>query len=113
MQEVYLPSLPKFVVEDVEHNFELNQVTFLLKYGILEVLGCIDAKCVIEKFDVSVSGGNVQNSVERDFKYLVVSETEVSIDQSDIDIKSGQKLILTESQIQKMNDDLKELMVMT
>ena len=67
----------------------------------------------VEEFEVSVDSNLPQNSVDRDFKYLQVAfGGYFEVDRTDIDIASGQKLKLTEHQEAKLNEYLKDEMVM-
>ena len=52
---------------------------------------------------------NPQNNIDRDFRYLVVSDTSVVVDQADIDIciVKGQTIGLTEKQRDDLNEILK------
>lgn len=109
MSEVYLPSLPEFEVTEVEQCFDLNQATFVLKHGVLQVLGYVSASVKVESFDC-VANGDVENSIECDFKYLVVGDVPFDFDQTDIDLKEGQQLKLTEAQRNDLNEILKDMM---
>lgn len=112
MHEVILPSLPKFKVnQGVEFCFDKKKVYFVLDYGVVSVVCFMSAGCVVATYDVMPENGDPQNSVDIDFKYLKVGETEVSIDQSDIDLVNGQKIELTEKQIFELNEYLKEEMI--
>ena len=110
-----LPSLPVYVIgSDVEGSFgkASNDAFFVLRNGVNDVVCVMKAKEVIEKFDVCPQGKSPDGSVDRDFKYLQVVENIVSVDQSDIDLVSGQKIELTETQFNKLNEYLKDKMVM-
>ena len=73
----------------------------------------MSADVKIEEFEINVDG-NVQNNVDRDFRYLVVSDTSVVVDQADIDIciVKGQTIGLTEKQRNDLNEILKDNMVL-
>lgn len=112
MSEVYLPSLPKFEIDpNIEDCFDRKEVYFVLGCGVLKVVCSMKAECVVDTYSVNVDE-NPQNDIDRDFKYLKVGETAVSIDCSDIDLVGGQQIELTETQIQKLNEILKENMVL-
>lgn len=113
MSEVNLPSLYKYdVSSEVESCFDKNEVYFVLNYGVLSVVCWMKAECITEQFEVNSTDNDPQNSFDRDFKYLKVGETEVNIDCSDIDLVSGQQIELTENQIQKLNEYLKDNMIL-
>jgi hypothetical protein len=106
-----LVSLPKCKIgNDVEWSFAAKEVYFVLSNGSDTASCVIEAEIVIEKFDCC-SGGDVENSVEVEFKYLVVSETPVGVDESDFKIQPNQQIELTESQISDLNEKLKNEMV--
>lgn len=106
-----LPSLPKFKIgDDVDYNFDSNEVYFLLELGVDTVVCKMKGEKIVEPFECH-TGGDVENGREIDFKYFKVSDTEVFIDQSDIDIESNQKIELTDSQIYDLNEKLKNEMV--
>lgn len=106
-----LVSLPKCKVgNEIEFTFKRKEVYFVLENGCDTAACTIKAEIVIEKFDCC-SGGDIENSCEVDFKYLVVSETPVDVEESDFEIVEGQKIELTESQIADLNEKLKNEMV--
>lgn len=111
MSELCLPSLPEFEIGDVDFDFKTNKVFFDLVLGCLSVTCFMSGILKVEEFEVSADS-NPQNSVDRDFKYLQVAGGYFEVDRTDIDIASGQKLKLTEHQEAKLNEYLKDEMVM-
>lgn len=106
-----LVSLPKCKInEDVDVDFEYKNVCFALEYGTDSALCRMNVDIVEEEFDVH-EGGNLVACRSLEFKYAVVSDTPVYVDQSDFDILEGQKIELTESQIADLNEKLKNEMV--
>lgn len=106
-----LVSLPKCKInEDIDVDYENNSVCFALEYGTDSALCHIKAEIISEEFDVH-QGGNFEDCRSIEFKYAHVSDTPVSVDQSDFDILEGQKIELTESQIADLNEKLKNEMV--
>lgn len=106
-----LVSLPKCKInEEIDVDYENNSVCFALEYGTDSALCHIKSVAIIESFDCYESG-SVENGVEVDFKYMIVSDSPVSVDQSDFDILEGQKIELTEQQIADLNEKLKNEMV--
>lgn len=106
-----LPSLPKCKInDDFDVDFENKSVCFILEHGVDKALCYIKADLKVEKFDCC-QNGDYQNVAEVEFKFLQVSDTEVTVDQSDFGIQSNQKIELTESQINDLNEKLKDEMV--
>ena len=103
--------LPMFHIGEVDFCFDKKEVYFTLALGVSTLTCYMSADVKIEEFEINVDG-NVQNNVDRDFRYLVVSDTSVIVDQADIDIciVKGQTIGLTEEQLYDLNDFLKEKM---
>ena len=97
------------VSDDIEMSFENNEVYLVLVRGDEQVVCNVKGKLVIENCDVCFDG-NPQNSVDRDFKYLQVSDYNLEIDQSDIDLNG--KVELNEIQIDELNKKLKDNMIL-
>lgn len=106
----YLPSLPKFEITDVSFDFKSINIYFVLKYGCLTVLSSMKGEVRIEEFDCQ-QNGNAENSMEVEFKYMIVGGTPVSVEETEMDIQPNQQLELTEKQTEKLNEILKSEMV--
>ena len=104
--------LPEFKIEDVDFCFDKKQVYFTLVVGNSVVTCYMSAEEKIESFEVNIDS-NPQNNIDRDFRYLVVSDTSVVVDQADIDIciVKGQTIGLTEKQRDDLNEILKEMLL--
>lgn len=112
MNELYLPCLPEFDIQsDIEIDLHGGEVSFTLTYGFISVDCCMDGVVNTENFDVPVDG-NPQNNLDRPFEFLVVSNTPVEVLRTDIDLVDGQRIKLTEAQLAKLNEYLKNEMVM-
>lgn len=112
MHELYLPCLPEFELQsDIEIDLHGSEVNFTLIYGAVSVDCCMDGVIKTEDFDVEIDS-DPQNSLERPFEFLVVSNTAVEVLRTDINLVDGQKIRLTEKQMAKLNEYLKEEMVM-
>ncbi|MEG1232291.1 MAG: hypothetical protein RSE18_00520 [Acinetobacter sp.] len=112
MSELYLPCLPEFELQsDIEIDLHGCDVSFTLSYGAVSVDCCMDGMVKIENFDVAVDS-NPQNNLERPFEFLVVSNTPVEVLRTDIDLVGGQRIKLTEKQMVKLREYLKDEMVM-
>ena len=105
--------LPMFDIDEVDFCFDKNEVYFTLALGVSTLTCYMSADVKIEEFEINVDG-NAQNNVDRDFRYLVVSDTGVVIDQADVEIciVKGQTIGLTEKQRDDLNEILKENMVL-
>ena len=103
--------LPMFFIEDVDFCFDKKEVYFTLALGVSTLTCYMSADVKIESFEVNIDP-NPQNNIDRDFRYLVVSDTSVVVDQADIDIciVTGQTIGLTEKQRNDLNEILKEKM---
>lgn len=97
------------VSDDIEMSFENNEVYLVLVRGDEQVVCNVKGKLVIENCDVCFDG-NPQNSVDRDFKYLQVSDSKLEIDQSDIDLVG--KVELNQFQVRELNKKLKDNMIL-
>lgn len=106
--------LPVFAGFEIEtDNFynsstrEQTKVIFHLVNGVDSIECEMRARRKVEQFEVC-NDGDVQNSVERDFEYLEVDcETEVIVE-----LDYVQKIKLTEKQMLKFNEYLKDEMKM-
>lgn len=112
MHELYLPCLPEFELQsDIEIDLHGGEASFTLAYGAVSVDCCMNGVVKIENFDFSFDG-DTQNNLDRPFEFLVVSNTPVEVLRTDIDLVDGQRIKLTEKQMAKLNEYLKEEMVM-
>ena len=103
--------LPMFDIDEVDFCFDKKEVYFTLAFGVSTLTCYMSADVKVEEFEINIDG-NVQNNVDREFRYLVVSDTSVVVDQADIDIciVKGQTIGLTEKQRNDLNEILKEKM---
>ena len=76
--------------------------------GVSTLTCYMSAEEKVESFEVNIDP-NPQNNIDRPFKYLVVSDSSVIIDQCDIDICiiKGQTIGLTKKQRDDLNEILK------
>lgn len=111
MSELYLPCLPEFELQsDIEIDLHGCDVSFTLSYGAVSVDCCMDGVVKAEVFTVGVNMDR-QMDIDKDFNYLVVSNTPVEVLRTDIDLVDGQRIKLTEKQMAKLNEYLKDEMV--
>ena len=105
-----LPVFAEFEIDassDIDIFVDHEKVIFFLECGVDSIECEMKAKRKVEKFEVC-NDGDVQNSVERDFEYLEVDcETEVIVE-----LDYVQKIKLTEKQMLKLNEYLKDEMKM-
>ena len=112
MNELYLPCLPEFELDsDIEIDLHGGEVNFTLSYGAVSVDCFMDGVVKTEVFTVGVNMDR-QMDVDKDFNYLVVSNTPVEVLRTDIDLVDGQRIKLTEKQMAKLNEYLKDEMLM-
>lgn len=119
MFENELPCLPVYKIkcnkiEDIDIDYELksNNVFFDLEHGSNIICCSMRGEVEVKAFDVCEQGQSYEDSVERDFKFLQLNENIVNVEQSDIDLITGQKIELTEKQYCELNEYLKEKMEM-
>ena len=103
-----LPVFAEFEINEVWDFSNPEKVCFNLVHGVDSIECEMKAKRKVEQFEV-YNDGDVQNSVDREFEYLEVDcETEVLVDGLDY----VQKIKLTEKQMLKLNEYLKDEMEM-
>lgn len=103
-----LPVFAEFEIDDIWDFSKAEKVFFTIVNGVDSIECEMKAKRKVEQFEV-YNDGDVQNAIERDFEYLEVDcETEVLVDGLDY----VQKIKLTEKQMLKLNEYLKDEMKM-
>ena len=100
-----LPVFAEFEINEVWDFSNPEKVCFNLVHGV-DLIECeMKAKRIVESFE-AYTDGDVQNSIEREFEYLEVDcETEVIVE-----LDYVQKIKLTEKQMLKLNEYLKDEM---
>ena len=102
--EIFVPAFTGFDVAKIK--VDADKVSFTLKYGCVEIdcemlaNGLSDSTCM--------NGTNdPQNDVEVDYTKLEVDDrTPVTVIRTDADLVDGQKIKLTEQQVEKLNQQL-------
>ena len=107
----YLP-LPVFAefevdIQNIEFDLFGNTVDFWLSLGCGDINCKVDAIRKVEAFEVS-NDIDPQKSFDRDFEYLQVESDAVV----EVELEHVQKIKLTEKQLQKLNEYLKDEMKM-
>ena len=98
-----LPVFAEFELNEIWDFSNPEKVCFNLVHGVDSIECEMKAKRKVEQFEV-YNDGDVQNAVERDFEYLEVDcETEVLVE-----LDYVQKIKLTEKQMLKLNEYLKD-----
>ena len=102
-----LPVFAEFELNEIWDFSNPGKVCFNLVHGVDSIECEMKAKRKVEQFEV-YNDGDVQNSVDREFEYLEVDcETEVLVE-----LDYVQKIKLTEKQMLKLNEYLKDEMEM-
>ena len=102
-----LPVFAEFELNEIWDFSNPEKVCFNLVHGVDSIECEMKAKRKVEQFEV-YNDGDVQNSVDREFEYLEVDcETEVLVE-----LDYVQKIKLTEKQMLKLNEYLKDEMEM-
>ena len=102
-----LPVFAEFELNEIWDFSNPEKVCFNLVHGVDSIECEMKAKRKVEQFEV-YNDGDVQNSVDREFEYLEVDcETEVLVE-----LDYVQKIKLTEKQMLKLNEYLKDEMKM-
>ena len=98
-----LPVFAEFELNEIWDFSNPGKVCFNLVHGVDSIECEMKAKRKVEQFEV-YNDGDVQNSVDREFEYLEVDcETEVLVE-----LDYVQKIKLTEKQMLKLNEYLKD-----
>lgn len=103
--ELFAPCFPLFeLAENIE--VDANMVRFTLNYGCVE----IDCEMLANELTDSTwvnKTNDPQNDVEMDYTKLEVDDrTSVTVLRSDVELVNGQKIILTDQQVEKLNQQL-------
>ena len=102
-----LPVFAEFELNEIWDFSNPEKVCFNLVHGVDSIECEMKAKRKVEQFEV-YNDGDVQNSADREFEYLEVDcETEVLVE-----LDYVQKIKLTEKQMLKLNEYLKDEMEM-
>lgn len=104
--EIFAPCFPIFWIKDDSIEMDADMVRFTLQYG------CIGIDCEMLANELSDSTwfnntNDPQNDVEVDYTKLEVDDcTPVTVIRTDADLVDGQKIKLTEQQVEKLNQQL-------
>ena len=102
--EIFVPAFTGFDVAKIE--VEVDMVRFTLQYGCKE----IDCEMLANELSDSTWFNNTndpQDDVEVDYTKLEVDDrTPVTVIRTDADLVDGQKIKLTEQQVEKLNQQL-------
>ena len=104
--ELFAPCFPVFQIKAESIEVDADMVRFTLQYGCVG----IDCECQANELTDSTwfnKTNDPQNDVEVDYTKLEVDQnTPVSVLRHDVNLVDGQKLQLTERQIQELNQQL-------
>ena len=104
--ELFAPCFPIFQVKAGSIEVDADMVRFTLQYGCVE----IDCECQANELTDSTwfnKTNDPQNDVEVDYTKLEVDDrTPVTVIRTDADVVDGQKIKLTEQQVEKLNQQL-------
>lgn len=104
--ELFAPCFPIFWIKDDSIEVGADMVRFTLQYG------CVEIDCEMLANELSDSTwfnktNDPQNDVEVDYTKLEVDDrTPVTVIRTDADLVDGQKIKLTEQQVEKLNQQL-------
>ena len=102
--EIFVPAFTGFDVAKIK--VDADMVRFTLKYGCIE----IDCEMLANELSDSTWFNNtndLQNDVEVNYTKLEVDDrTPVTVIRTDADLVDGQKIKLTEQQVEKLNQQL-------
>ena len=109
--ELFAPCFPVFQIKANSIEVEAGMVRFTLQYGCVE----IDCECQTNELSDSTwfnKTNDPQNDVEVDYTKLEVDDcTPVTVIRTDADVVDGQKIKLTEQQVEKLNQQLEWICV--
>lgn len=104
--ELFAPCFPIFELDAESIEVEADMVRFTLQYGCIE----IDCEMLANELSDSTWFNNTndpQNDVEVPYTRLEVDDrTPVTVIRTDADLVDGQKIKLTEQQVEKLNQQL-------
>lgn len=104
--ELFAPCFPISWIKDDSIEVDADMVRFTLQYG------CVEIDCEMLANELSDSTwfnktNDPQNDVEVDYTKLEVDDrTPVTVIRTDADLADGQKIKLTEQQVEKLNQQL-------
>lgn len=104
--ELFAPCFPISWIKDDSIEVDADMVRFTLQYG------CVEIDCEMLANELSDSTwfnktNDPQNDVEVNYTKLEVDErTPVTVIRTDADLVDGQKIKLTEQQVEKLNQQL-------
>ena len=109
--ELFAPCFPVFQIKANSIEVDADMVRFTLQYGCVG----IDCECQANELTDSTwfnKTNDPQNDVEVDYTKLEVDQnTEINVIRHDVNLVEGQKLQLTERQIQELNQQLEWICV--
>lgn len=109
--ELFAPCFPMFSIKKPGIEVDADMVRFTLQYGCVE----IDCECQANELTDSTwfnKTNDPQNDVEVDYTKLEVDDrTPVAVIRTDADVVDGQKIKLTEQQVEKLNQQLEWICV--
>ena len=109
--EFLAPCFPVFQIKAESIEVDADMVRFTLQYGCVE----IDCECQANELSDSTwfnKTNDPQNDVEVDYTKLEVDDrTPVTVIRTDADVVDGQKIKLTEQQVEKLNQQLEWICV--
>jgi len=109
--ELFAPCFPIFQIKAESIEVDADMVQFTLQYG------CVEIDCEMLANELSDSTwinktNDPQNDVEVDYTRLEVDDrTPVTVIRTDADVVDGQKIKLTEQQVEKLNQQLEWICV--
>lgn len=109
--ELFAPCFPIFQVKAESIEVDADMARFTLQYGCVE----IDCECQANELTDSTwfnKTNDPKNDVEVDYTKLEVDDrTPVTVIRTDADVVDGQKIKLTEQQVEKLNQQLEWICV--
>ena len=109
--ELFAPCFPMLSIKKSGIEVDADMVRFTLQYGCVE----IDCECQANELTDSTwfnKTNDPQNDVEVDYTKLEVDDrTPVTVIRTDADVVDGQKIKLTEQQVEKLNQQLEWICV--
>ena len=109
--ELFAPCFPVFQIKANSIEVDADMVRFTLQYG------CVEIDCEAQADELTDSTwfnktNDPQNDVEVDYTKLEVDDrTPVTVIRTDADVVDGQKIKLTEQQVEKLNQQLEWICV--
>ena len=108
-QELIAPQFPMMHIVLSSVAIDADMVDFTLQYGLAEIECCVQANQLSDQTFVNATN-DPQNDVDMPYTRLeVATNMLIEVMRYDVDLVDGQKIMLTEQQVEVLNKQLEAL----